>query len=144
MSSSRAAVDVDVREVVLGAELLRLLIDLHQWPGVPEPDVLLDFGALHVVERQLARGSVVRAHLDLVEPERMARRLDVVRDVLALQLLFVRPDFELRDDPRIEPPPDDQDDEIGHRDVERGGQPVPQHADEVDDRRDQTDDEQDP
>ena len=101
------AIDVDVGEVVVGADLLDLAQRVLQRAPVPQPDVLQRFLVVLRVQRVEAGVGRVRHLLDRVEAEGPSRELDVVRDVRPLAHELVRLDDEAADVPA-----EDADDEI--------------------------------
>jgi len=81
LARDRVAVDVYVREFVVQADLLKLLVHLDQSPRIPQPHLrqhmLVLLGRLPC---ELGRGREL-TFLDLVQLERPASELDVVLDV---------------------------------------------------------------
>ena len=104
------AIDVDVGEVVVRADLLDLTQRVLQRAPVPQPDVLQRFLIVLRVQRVEAGVGRVRHLVDRVEAEGPSRELDVVRDVRSLAHQLVRPDDEAADVPA-----EDADDEVGDR-----------------------------
>ena len=112
------AVDVDVGEAVVAAEVLLLPERRQQRPVVPQPQVV-DRRLVFVEDpagELLLTGEGAR--LDRVEVERRARRLHVVPDVGPLDGQLVRLDLEALDEARIEASDDDREHEPG-----AGGEP---------------------
>ena len=77
-------IDIDVRKVVVGADLLELPQRVLEHAPVPEPDVLqrgLIVLRISRLDRRLGRE---RALGETIQPVRLPRELDVVRDVRLL------------------------------------------------------------
>ena len=91
------AVDVDVGEVVVRADLLDLAQRVLQRAPVPEADVLQRRLVVRGVERFDARFRRERALREAVQAEREPRHLDVVRDVRRFAHELVRFDDEAVD-----------------------------------------------
>ena len=125
------AVDVDVGEVVVGADLLDLPQRVLQRAPVPQPDVLqrrLIVWGVQCLEAALGRE---RPLLDAAQPVGLPRHLDIVRDERRLPHELVR----LHDEAR-HVPAEDRDDRVTRR-RGRGGQDQPagsRRRDRVDER----------
>jgi hypothetical protein len=91
------AVDVDVDELVVEADLLKLAVDRVEGPPVPEPRLLQH---LPVLARGLGREPPGRRELPLLDPgqaEAVARELDAVGDVRGFEADLVGLDPETLD-----------------------------------------------
>src|SRR5262249_4757547 len=87
-------VDIDIREVVVGADFLNLTQRILQRAPVPETDVLQRLLIVLRVHRGDARLGWKRNLLDAVERERLPCHLDVVGDIGTLPNQSVRLDHE--------------------------------------------------
>ncbi len=133
------AVDIDVRELVVGPEDLELVIGRQERPRVPEPDVVYRAG---VVVDLVPRQRVVDLELLLVhavERERLVGELDLVFDILPFLVELVRLHDEVLVGEAGEVPEQQEADEQGDRDIDGPGVRPPdvrQHDHPAERRRD--------
>ncbi len=125
------AVDVDVRKVVVGADLLELAQRVLQRAPVPQADVLERVLVGGRICRLGARIRRERALRDAVESVRLSRERDVVRDVRRLAHELVR-----LDDEAVDVPGDEAESEIQRGRWQRRSHepPRPRRHERTDDR----------